>query len=110
MENLLADTAFLKRFFAPEEQAYILSRGAFSASSMAGCFAAKEAFVKALGLGFDGIQLSDVVILHQKNGAPYLALRGTALAAFQKAGATKSHVSIAHDGGLAIAFVVLETA
>ena len=48
MEMLLQDSAFLKRYFHPDEQAYILSRGVFSASSMAGCFAAKEAFVKAL--------------------------------------------------------------
>ena len=51
MSQLLDDGSFLRRYFEQAEQAYILARGACAAQSMAGHFAAKEAFVKALGAG-----------------------------------------------------------
>lgn len=108
MAGLLKDTVFLKRYFAIEEQVYILSRGAFAAASMAGCFAVKEAFVKALGIGFEGIQPKDVVILHRENGAPYLLPRESAKKALDIIGAVTIHVSISHDNNYAIAFVVME--
>lgn len=109
MADLLKDTKFLQRYFAPEEQVYVMSRGVFSAASMAGCFAAKEAFVKALGMGFDGIEPRDVVVLHHQNGAPYFFLQETAEKAFKQQGSTSAHVSITHDDNLAMAFVVLES-
>ncbi len=108
MKKLLTDGAFLQRYFHPDEQTYILSRGAFSASSMAGCYAAKEAFVKALGSGFSGVRPEDIVIGHREGGAPHYALRGSAEAAAGKAGVIKTHLSITHDGGMALAFAVLE--
>ena len=51
MAELLGDDRFLSRWFTPEEAAYIRSRGASAAQSMAGIFAAKEAFAKAVGAG-----------------------------------------------------------
>lgn len=108
MEALLADTAFLQRYFAPQEQAYIKGRGLGAAASMAACFAAKEALVKALGCGFSGIRLEDICVLHQENGAPYYLLLDTAFAAAQQVGVSNSHLSISHDGGQALAFCVLE--
>ena len=108
MAGLLQDTAFLKRYFDPREQAYILLKGVFAASAMAGIFAAKEAFVKALRKGFDGIRPEDILVLHREGGAPYYELQGSAQSEAKKQLVTKSHLSISHEGGLAVAFCVLE--
>jgi holo-[acyl-carrier protein] synthase len=51
MENKLEDGRFMNRIYTAGEKAYILSRGKFSASSAAGIFCAKEAFMKAVGEG-----------------------------------------------------------
>jgi len=108
MADLLRDEAFLNRYFAPAEKEYILSRGALSAASMAGCFAGKEAFAKALGSGFDGVRPEDIAVLRREGGAPCLNLLGSAKAAADQAGVTACHISISHEGGFALAFVVLE--
>ena len=49
MEEALSKEGFLDRFFSPEEKEYIVSRGKGAAESAAGCFAAKEAALKAMG-------------------------------------------------------------
>ncbi len=108
MEALLPDTAFLARYFDKEEQAYILSRGALSSSSMASHFAAKEAFAKAVGSGFYGIKPQDIGVRHQASGAPYYELIGSASQAAHQLGIRKTFLSISHEGGLAVAFAVLE--
>lgn len=108
MEALLQDDAFLMRYFDETEQAYIKGRGAFSAQSMAGIFAAKEAFVKALGRGFDGVRPQDIGIRHTAPGAPYYEANESAREALISAGVSACHLSISHDGGQALAFAVLE--
>lgn len=108
MAAQLNNQSFLRRYFDDAEQAYIITRGVFAAASMAGCFAAKEAFVKALGSGFSGIPPEDIVILHRENGAPYYDPKGKALEAVGNLGVTSLHLSISHEGGLALAFAVLE--
>lgn len=108
MEKLLKTDAFLKRYFAPEEAAYIRGRGAVMASSLAGLFAAKEAFVKALGQGFREIPLSDIIITHTDQGAPYYAPIGRAREALAGRGIVHCHLSISHEGGMAVALCVME--
>ena len=108
MAKLLTGSSFLNRYFDGAEQAYILSRGKQAADSMAGIFAAKEALVKALGTGFDGISLLDVVVLHDARGAPSYSLRGLAKERADSLGLVQAHLSISHDGGMALAFAVLE--
>lgn len=108
MAGLLGDAAFLKRYFHADEQAYILSRGVYAAASMAGVFAAKEAFAKAAGSGFFGIAPQDIIIRHTAEGAPYYEAVGTAAAALARVRAAGAHLSISHEGGLALAFAVLE--
>lgn len=108
MQALLKDSAFLMRYFDPEEQTYITGRGAFAAESMAGHFAAKEAFAKALGRGFDGLRPEDIGIRHHANGAPYYAPSSSAMDALKQAGVSACHLSISHDGGQALAFAVME--
>ena len=72
----------------------------------AGMFAAKEAIAKALGTGFTGFGFADVEILSNEKGKPVVQLHGSAA---ELAGNASIHLSISHDGGMAIAFAVIET-
>ena len=98
-----------ERFFDPEELSAALARGASAASSLAARFAAKEAFVKALGSGFEGIALKDIMVKNKPSGQPELILFGTAFKALENSGAKSAHISLSHERDYAIAMVVLET-
>jgi len=55
---------FLQRYFTAEERSYLEGRGQMVAQSAAAMFAAKEAFLKALGTGLSGgIGMAAVCIL-----------------------------------------------
>jgi holo-[acyl-carrier protein] synthase len=75
---------------------------------LAARFAAKEALAKALGAP-PGLQWHDAVVHPDPDGRPRFVLSGTVAAAMNDAGASQCHVSLSHDGGLATAFVVLES-
>ena len=47
MQTILDENRSLRRMFTEAEEAYIRSRGASAAQTMAGLFAAKEAVLKA---------------------------------------------------------------
>ncbi len=99
MEKLLADERFLKRYFTEEEQQYIHNKGKAAAESMAGMYAAKEAFVKAVGVGIS-LPLRDVAIAHTPLGQPCYRLQGKAA----EFGANDDFLlSITHDAGVAAA-------
>lgn len=93
-------TKFLDRFLNKEEQK--LSQ---KANSLAGYWAAKEAIAKALGCGI-GTELGfhDIFLYKDTKGAPHFRLSPKA----QKRHKIQSaSLSIAHDGGFAIAVVVV---
>lgn len=110
MERLLAEEdAFLRRYFTAEEQAYLRARGNMAAQSMAAMFAAKEALLKAMGLGLgSGVELRDIAVLHGGNGRPFYALAGKAAERLAALGATEALVSITHEGGMAAAVAVVQ--
>jgi len=101
-------TAVLERIFTPAERDYALAKK-FPAPHFAARFAAKEAFLKALGLGLrDGLSWQDLEVVRDQLGKPSLALRGRALELFRERGATALHLSYSHDGDYATATVILE--
>lgn len=105
MKNLVAEGRFLNRYFTPEEQAYILSKNLSAAQTAAGIFAAKEAYLKAIGTGLGGAALTEIEIAHTPLGQPELHLSGKALAAL---GNGRALVAITHEGDFAAATVILE--
>ncbi|MDR2552965.1 MAG: holo-ACP synthase [Treponema sp.] len=108
LEKWAARPALLERYFDPREIEKAQERGRGMAASLAARFAAKEAFVKALGTGFAGILLRDIMVLNPLNRRPGLDLEGSALGAMRAAGAGRAHLSLTHEGDLAIAMVMLE--
>ena len=104
----LQNAAFCARVYGEEERALLAGRtGRRAAEGAAGCFAAKEAFLKAAGRGLGGFALPDLQALRAESGAPYLAFSGAAAAWMQENRLT-AHLSITHDGGIATAIVLLE--
>ena len=108
MKRWETNNDLLERYFDPRELNFIRERGKGMVRSLASHFAAKEAFGKALGTGFAGIALRDIMVLNRKDEKPVLHVEGSALEAMKKAGAGKVHISLTHDGDMALAFVVLE--
>jgi holo-[acyl-carrier protein] synthase len=108
-EALGRTARFVDRVFTPAERAYCESRGEVSARHYAARFAAKEAMLKALGTGWSGgIAWQDVEVAAHESGAPYLILRGEALAVFERLGGNRTHLSLSHTADHAIAQVIIE--
>src|SRR3954470_20585498 len=84
------------------------SGGPRSAESLAARFAAKEAVAKALGAP-GGLAWHDAEVVTADEGRPTLRLAGRVAAAAAAAGVTRWHLSLSHDGGVAVAMVVLES-
>jgi holo-[acyl-carrier protein] synthase len=79
------------------------------ATALAGRFAVKEAFAKALD-GARGVGWHEVEVRRAPSGRPVLVLKGNAMAMAESFGADSWHVSITHDAGVAVAVVILESA
>jgi holo-[acyl-carrier protein] synthase len=99
---------FHRRVFTDDEWAYCISRPD-PASSLAARFSAKEATMKALGLGWGGgIFFRDIEVTKGRAGKPGLALHRQARRFADARNATHMHVSLTHDRTHAMAFVIIE--
>lgn len=109
MEKLLAKhgNKLLDRLLCAKERREVRARKN-PARALAMCWAAKEAFVKALGTGFDGIGWKEVGVVREANGRPVLVFDRKMKARIKTLGVGASHVSLSDDGGFVSAYVVLE--
>lgn len=74
------------------------------------CFAAKEAAAKSLGTGFcNGITFRDIILYHNLLGCPKVKFLNKASSVFRELGAFQVDISLSHDRGLTIAFVVISS-
>ncbi len=87
--------AFQERVFTNEEIAYF-SQKKNAYESMAGFYAAKEAFAKYLGSGVRGFSLRDIAVTHDSMGKPGILFRNKPAAV---------DLSISHSDTVAIAVV-----
>jgi holo-[acyl-carrier protein] synthase len=96
---------FFTRICSDDERADLVDRDL--ATALSGRFAAKEAFAKALD-GAPGVGWHEIRVRRTSTGRPRLELLGRALALAERVGASRWHVSITHDAGIASAVVILE--
>lgn len=100
-EGQLARVPALRdRLFTPGERP-------LQSASLAARFAAKEALIKALG-GSDGVSWQDMDVVRGPDRAPSFAPTPGLAAALAVRGADRVHLSLTHDAGLAVAFVIIE--
>lgn len=102
------NTPLLHRLFTERERRACDARKG-KAACYAARFAAKEAFLKALGTGLrSGISWHDMEVLNNELGRPELLLSGRALELFRENRLVNTFLSLSHDNGNAIAMVLLE--
>lgn len=91
-----------KRIFTKNELAYCENRR-FSEQHLAVRFAAKEAFIKALGRG---VGSKEIEVTNNSAGRPYLVSNAQLPDPNLK---LLTHLTLSHDGDYCIAQVILET-
>jgi holo-[acyl-carrier protein] synthase len=99
-ETLARTPAMRERLFTATELTRPLA-------SLAARFAAKEALAKALGAPA-GLHWIDAEVQTDETGRPSLVLSGSVARRADEIGASRVHVSLSHDAGIASAVVVLE--
>lgn len=108
-EKWACDEYLQKRFFHADE---IKNTGTrlMQAEHYASRFAAKEAFAKALGVGFRGFSLAEVCVSADEYGKPFFKLEGKAQQlVLKKCGKdAKIFLTLSHEKEFALAFVVIE--
>ena len=99
---------FLAKIFTDEEITKGLKRKD-NASFFAGRFAAREAFLKALGKGLmQGISIKEIPISNNEDGKPYFILSPRIENILKNRNILRVHLSISHDADIAQAVVIME--
>jgi holo-[acyl-carrier protein] synthase len=105
--DLARFAASLERTPTLRERLFTPGEAGLPLESLAGRFAAKEAFVKAMTAPA-GMSWQDIEIVTGPAGQPLLQVSGAALDRANERGMTAVHLSISHDTLVATAFVVAE--
>ncbi len=111
IEKLLAGKReeFLSRVFSKSEASYCEAK-AKPAIHFAARFAAKEAFMKALGTGWaKGVGFQDITVSNNDDGKPSLEIGGKARVLLDEKGPTWLWLSLSHTREFAMAVAVIES-
>jgi holo-[acyl-carrier protein] synthase len=93
------------RIFTEAEQAYANARHD-PTERYAVRFAAKEAVLKALGVGLGAMAMRDIEVQREDSGAPTIVLHGSAAQFARQRGVSRWLVTLTHTSKLAQAIVV----
>lgn len=94
-----------ERLFTDGERRYAIS-AQDPVPRMATRFAAKEATMKALGVGLGAFAFAEVEVVREGLGGPALVLAGSAAELARRAGVVRWHVSLTHTDLVAVAMVI----
>lgn len=99
---------FLQRVYSAGEIEYC-EKHAQSSINYGARFAAKESFLKALGIGMGmGVKLNEIEVVHNEKGKPDLFLWGEAKKQIENRNVEKIHLSLTHTRNYSTAIVLLE--
>jgi holo-[acyl-carrier protein] synthase len=102
--SLARTPSMRQRIFTPEELDHVATK-ADPVPSLAARFAAREAVMKSLGLGLGAFGFHDVWVRIAASGSPSLVVTARALELADERGVRSWHLSLSHDGPVAIAMV-----
>lgn len=105
--SLARTPSMRERLFTAEELDYVAPK-ADPVPSLAARFAAREAVMKALGVGLGAFGFHDVWVRRAPSGWPSLVITGAAATLADSAGVSRWHLSITHSDLIAIAYVIAE--
>lgn len=107
MQKIDKNNGFREKVFSQAEIAFCESNR--KSENYAARFAAKEAFLKATGMGLLlGDELSEIEVVNDENGKPSIILQGSFKKHAEKNGWSKIHLSLSHLQQIACAVVILE--
>jgi len=99
---------FIGKVYSINEINYCKNK-AFPAMHYAARFAAKESFLKSLGIGLGmGVKLKDIEVINNPLGSPVLKIHERIKDSLDKLGIIAMHISITHTREHALAIVILE--
>ncbi len=108
MEKMSSNASHLKKIYTEYEIEYINKTNSRT-QRMAGIYCAKEAFLKALGIGVrNGIDFLEIEINHEPGGRPYLKLSDKVRVMLATKNIKETAISISHTNGLSTAICVLD--
>jgi len=100
---------FIFRIFTPLERKYCEKKKNNKYLSYAGRFAAKEALLKALGLGLRGANWKEIEVNNNELGQPIIKIGGKLNEIALKEGVSNYFLTISHTKDYALAEVILES-
>lgn len=103
IEKAISNERFLKRVYT-EKEIEIIEKKGNRAASYAGRFSAKEAVSKAMGTGVRDFALTDIEILNDELGKPYIVFKNGLK---EKMKDIQAELSISHSREYATAVVLL---
>ncbi len=102
------DKGFKERIYTQREIDYCEAKKN-KAQNYAARFAAKEAFMKALGTGWrGGLAFNHIEVVNNELGKPEIVLHGQAKLLVEKEGITNINISISHVKDFASSIVTIE--
>ena len=110
LERQVEKSDLLAKRVLTEAEMEIYAAQKFPARYLAKRFAAKEAAVKAIGIGIgNGISWQQLEVRNLESGQPVLSYSGYFAEVCEQMGVTGSHLSIADEQHYAVATVILES-
>ena len=104
-----SDNGFKEFVFSRDEINYCDAK-ASPFEHYAARFAAKEAFLKAIGKGWNsGLQWNEIEIVNEDSGKPLLRITGNTEKMLAPMGIRIIHLSLSHVKSMATAVVILES-
>ncbi|PIB36186.1 holo-[acyl-carrier-protein] synthase [Reichenbachiella sp. 5M10] len=103
----LDDRQFLETVFTSAEIKYCLSKG-HPEQHLAARFAAKEAYMKALGTGWSKhADFKEIEVQNSPEGGPLIVLSGATKRYFDKSELKDIFVSLSHTSQHAVAYIII---
>ena len=106
-DSILRTPSMVDRIFTIPELEYVEPKSD-PVPSLAARFAAREAVMKAMGLGLGAFGFHEVWVERAESGEPHLQVTGRAKELADERGITRWHLSLTHTAIVAIAHVIAE--
>lgn len=99
---------YLERVYTQDEAADCETAAGVDPERLASRFAAKEATLKVLAAGDEGVPLTAIAVRREPSGRVHLELSGRAAELAAESGVASLSLSLTHEEGFAAAVVVAE--
>ncbi len=107
MEKMALNMPHMKKVYTKYELEYI-NKTNQKTQRMAGIYCAKEAFLKAIGVGIkNGINLLEIEVKHEESGKPYLSVSERVKNLLLTKNLKEISISISHTESISTAICIL---